>query len=171
MKYFCLGGIFSICCLVGFWVDEGQRKRINELEKLIYIFEILKAEIDYQLTPLKEACKHIGEREKNSVGDVFDKFAELLEEKESANLNEMWQTALCSQKESLHLKADDYMTLGAFSGACGYLDKELQKRNLEMVIDKMNHEKKRSQEQYERCSKLNKSLGVLVGVALVILLI
>ncbi len=171
MKYFCLGGIFIICCLLGFWVDEGQKKRISELEKLLYVFEILKAEIDYQLTPLSEASLHIGEREQNSVGAVFNKFAQLLEEKESANLGEMWQTALESQKENLHLKPDDYMTLQAFSGACGYLDKALQKRNLEMMMEKIDHEKKHSQEQYERCSKLNKSLGVLVGMALVILLV
>lgn len=171
MKYFCLGGIFIICCLVGFWIDEGQRKRINELETFIYVFEILKAEIEYQLTPLKEVCMHIGEREKNSVGYVFSRFAQILEQKESVDLSGMWQTALESQKDALHLKVDDYVTLETFSGACGYLDKELQKRNLEMVIDKITHEKKRSQEQYERCSKLNKSLGVLVGATLVILLI
>ena len=171
VKYFLLGGIFSLCCLAGFWIDEAQRKRINELEKFMYVFEILKAEIDYQLTPLKEACMHIGEREKNSVGKVFLSFAQILEEKESVNLSQMWQTALVSQKEVLHLKTDDYVTLEEFSGACGYLDKALQKRNLEMVIDKMAHEKKRSEEQYERCTKLNKSLGVLVGATLVILLI
>lgn len=171
MKWIILGIIFLLCCMIGVWIDEDQRKRIQELEKFMYAFELLKAEIDYQLTPLREACLEIGRREENRVGEVFERFANKLEEKESTNLNQMWKEALELYRKNLHLKAGDYDLISEFSGACGYLDKAMQKRNIEMVIDKIAHEKKRSQEQYERCSKLNKTLGVLAGATLVILLI
>ena len=170
MKWIVLGLIFGGCSLGGVWVDEDQRKRIKELETFAYLFEILKAEIDYQLTPLKEACKQIGERDEGYIGKIFSHFADQLEAKESVDLNGMWKQALKTYKGRLHLKDSDYENLMMFSNACGYLDKNMQKRNLDMVIEKIEHEKKLSEEKYERCSKLNKSLGLLIGAALVLFL-
>ena len=170
MKWCALIIIFIGCTLGGVWVDEDQRKRIKELQSFIYLFEILKAEIDYQLTPLKDACKQVGKREEGDIGKIFISFANQLEAKESVDLNGMWKKALEAYRGRLHLNASDYEDLLAFSGACGYLDKNMQKRNLDMVIEKIEHERKLSEEKYERCSKLNKSLGVLIGAALVIFL-
>lgn len=171
MKEIALILIFLGCSLGGIWIDQDQRKRIKELETFIYLFELLKAEIDYQLTPLKDACKSIGERAEGSIGQIFLCFSEQLEAKESVDLNQMWLLALESYRGRLHLKEQDYEQLIAFSRACGYLDKNMQKRNLDMVIEKLEHERKISQEKYERCSKLNKSLGILIGATLVIFLI
>lgn len=171
MKGIALMLIFIGCSIGGVWIDQDQRKRIKELETFIYLFELLKAEIDYQLTPLKEACQMIGVREQGNIGNIFLYFSEQLEAKESVDLNQMWQGALEAYRGKLHLKEGDYENLSAFSMACGYLDKNMQKRNLDMVIEKMEHEKKLSQEKYERCSKLNKSLGVLIGAAIVIFLL
>jgi len=171
VKWLLLVLIFFACTVVGVWIDEDQRKRIKELEKFIYLFELLKAEIDYQLTPLKEACVQAGQREERGIGKIFLNFANQLEAKESVDLNAMWMGALEAYKGQLHLQEKDYEMLSAFSGACGYLDKNMQKRNLDMIIEKIQRERKLSEEKYERCSKLNKSLGALIGAALVIFLI
>ncbi|MBP3887062.1 MAG: stage III sporulation protein AB [Cellulosilyticum sp.] len=171
MKGIILAVIFVICSLMGIWVDEDQRKRIKQLESFEYLFGLLRGEIDYQLTPLKEACKQISQRDQKGIGQIFDQFAKELEAKESADLNEMWKSALETYKGKLHLKETDYEILESFSNACGYLDKNMQKRNLDFVIEKLAHEKKLSAEKYERCSKLNKSLGVLLGAAIVIFLL
>lgn len=171
MKGILLIGIFIACSIGGIWIDEDQRKRIQEIGRLMYLFELLKAEIDYQLTPLKEACMQIGQRDGGSIGQIFLDFAEQLEAKECVDLSEMWEQALNRVKCKLHLKSGDYELISAFGGACGYLDKNMQKRNLEMVLEKLEHERKLSEEKYERCSKLNKSLGVIIGAAVVIVLI
>lgn len=170
MKWIALILIFCGCSVGGIWIDEDQRKRIRELETFAYLFELLKAEIDYQLTPLKDACKQISDRQEGTIGEIFLHFANQLEAKESVDLNSMWKNALSTYKSKLHLKEGDYENLLTFSNACGYLDKNMQKRNLDMVIEKVEHERKLSEEKYERCSKLNKSLGVLIGAALVIFL-
>lgn len=171
MKWFLLGIVFITCSYVGIWVDEEQKKRIQELEVFIRLFEYLKAEIDYQLTPLKDACRIIGMKEKHIAGEVLLDFADRLEAKESIDIQLMWQQALDTYKSKLHLNLSDYNDLLTFSSAIGYLDKNMQKRNLDWVIEKLEHERKRSQEKYERCSKLNKSLGMIIGAAFVIFLI
>lgn len=171
MRGIVLGIIFLLCSLAGVWIDEDQRKRIKELESFVYLFELLKGEIDYQLTPLKEACMQISQRDHQGIGKIFMQFAKRLETKESADLNDMWKQSLEDYRGKLYLKETDYEILESFSQACGYLDKNMQKRNLDYVIEKLDHERKVSQEKYERCSKLNKSLGVLIGAAIVIFLI
>lgn len=171
MRLMILGIIFIICSLAGIWIDEDQRKRIKELERFIYLFDLLKGEIDYQLTPLTEACMEVSKRDDNTIGQLFKHFAMQLEAKESADLNKMWYQSLDAHKGRLCLKEKDYEILEGFSNACGYLDKNMQKRNLDYVIEKLEHERKLSEEKYERCSKLNKSLGLLVGAAIVIFLI
>ena len=109
------------------------------------------------------------------INEIADTYLNIMNEinvnKESVDLNQMWLLALESYRGRLHLKEQDYEQLIAFSRACGYLDKNMQKRNLDMVIEKLEHERKISQEKYERCSKLNKSLGILIGATLVIFLI
>ena len=171
MKWVGLGLIFIGCMMGGIWVDQDQRKRLKELGELTYVFELLKAEIDYQLTPLKEACQKGGCRSQEGVGKIFIEFAQQLEGKSSTDVNKMWQQAIERHKDALHLLQQDYELLEDFGGACGYLDKQMQERNLEMTIEKIEYVRKGAQEKYERCSKLNKSLGILIGAAIVIFLI
>lgn len=171
MKWIGLVTIFCTCTLCGIWRDEDQRKRIKELEKFIYLFELLKAEIDYQLTPLKEACIQISYHEQGPIKQVFLNFAKEIEEKKCLDIKEMWQKALEKEQNNLHLNDSDYKLLFSFGDSCGYLDKNMQKRNLDMTIDKIEHERKMSEKQYEKCSRLNRTLGMLIGAVLVIFLI
>lgn len=171
MRCLLLGIVFLACSYVGIWIDEEQKKRIKEIGIFIRLFEYLKAEIDYQLTPLKDACRNAGLKEKNTAGEVMTYFADKLEAKESTDVQAMWHETLEVHKSKLHLKQQDYESLQSFSGAVGYLDKNMQKRNLDWVIGSLNHERQQAEENHERCSKLNKSLGVIIGAAFVIFLV
>lgn len=170
MKLILLTILFSCCTLFGLWMDGDDRKRLKELENFIYVFEMLKGEIDYQRTPLKEACKGVAAYGKYKVGDVFLNFAAALAQQEETQLHAMWVKALTSQKSNLHLKEEDYKILESFGGSDGYRDKQMQERNLELILEKLEHERKLSEEKYERCGKLTRCIGMLVGIALVIFL-
>ncbi len=172
MKLLAIACVFCGCILGGFWLDGDQKKRINELEKFAFIFELLKAEIDYRLTPLREACRIVGKRGNHEyIEKVMLYFSEKLEAKESVQIEEMWQEALASQKNNLHLNREDYKKLDSFGSACGYLDKNMEKRNIEMVLACLNKQTSEAKEKYERTSKLNRSLGVLVGLGISIFLL
>lgn len=170
MKTVGLGMVFIICSLFGLWVDLDERKRIKELETLIYLFERLKGEIDYQLTPLREACIQITKSKGEGVHLIFLSFAEELQS-EQGNLQIMWQKALDKNKPYLHLNKEDYEIISTFGSNSVYLDKNMEKRNLEMVIERLEECYKEAKAKYKKCSKLNRSLGVLIGGALVIFLI
>ena len=108
---------------------------------------------------------------KGQVKQVFLDFATFLEEQEGETILKMWEMALEKNKVLFHLKEEDYCLLETFGSCCGYLDKSMQTRNLEMILEKLGYAKKQGEEKYEKCSKLNRSLGMLIGGALVIFLI
>lgn len=172
MKLLAIGLVLIGCTMGGIWLDEDQKKRIQELEKFIYLFELLKAEIDYRLTPLKEACLIVGRKTNHkSIEGVMVHFAKSLEDKDSIRVEEMWERALKTRKGEFHLQEEDYQLLYSFGGACGYLDKNMEKRNIEMVVEQLKQMTKEAKARYQKTSKLNKSLGILVGLGISIFLL
>lgn len=171
MKFAMLALIFVCCSLFGLCMDSDERRRLKELEEFVYLFEMLMGEIDYQLTPLMTACYKVAGYVKGGVSQTFYYFSEEIEIGSKEELGAMWHSALTKAKNYLHLKSTDYELLEGFGKSDGLMDKVLQKRQIELIIDKIEHERKKGQEKYEKCSKLNRYLGMLVGGALVIFLI
>lgn len=159
------------CTLYGWLLDERQRKRIKELEQFIYTFELLRAEIDYRLTPLKEAAYQVSSYVSSNMRAVLNTFAQTLDSRTSIDVESMWRQTLQATVDLFHLKGDDYEALYGFGTACGYLDKEMQKRNIEIIVHKLKEEVAQSKEAYYRTTKLNKYLGFLVGACISIFLI
>lgn len=163
--------MFAGCSMCGFIIDWQENRRIKELEKFIYAFEILKAEIDYRLTPLQEAALYVSQLSQGGIKKVFEKFAETLEAKSTPDLNVMWEDALKAYSSFFHLNQQDYQLIAEFSNACGYLDKNMQKKNIDMLIYKLDQELVLSKNKYQKHTKLNKYLGVLIGACIGIFLI
>ncbi|WP_069998203.1 stage III sporulation protein AB [Cellulosilyticum sp. I15G10I2] len=163
--------MFVSCSTCGFIIDWHENKRLKELEKFIYAFEILKAEIDYRLTPLQEAAIYVSKLSSEGIKKVFETFAGALGDRNTTDLNVMWEQALNHHKTSFHLSQQDYSLLFEFSNACGYLDKNMQKKNIDMLIYKLEQELIMSKSKYQKNTKLNKYLGVLIGACISIFLI
>lgn len=171
MKLIGISLILLGCTISGFIVDGWEKKRIKELENFIYLFELLKRDIDYQLTPLREACSSVIRFASDEVGKVFENFEKQMAERASWNVEEMWQNAIDEEKQKLYLKAEDYCILNDFGKACGYLDKEMQEKNIEMVIAALKTSTVEAKRHYDKNTKLNKYLGFFIGACISIFLI
>lgn len=171
MKLIGISLILLGCTMSGFIVDGWEKKRIKQLENFVYIFELLKRDIDYQLTPLREACSASVRFASKEIGTVFESFEAQMGVKDSWNIEEMWHKALSDQKSNLYLKDEDYVILNGFGKACGYLDKEMQEKNIEMVIEALKEAVIEAKKHYEKTTKLNKYLGFFVGACISIFLI
>ena len=172
MRYIAIICVFIGCVLGGFWRDLDQKKRIKELESFGYVFEILKAEIDYRLTPLKDACSMAASRiDDECIIGIMNHFQDSIQEKKYINISDMWTNSINCNKSQLHLKEEDIKVLYQFGAICGCIDKNMEKRNIEMCISALNEVIFKAKEDYIKESKLNKSLGVLIGLAISIFLI
>lgn len=163
--------ILVACTFIGFAVEAWHNDRVKELEELVYAFELLKGEIDYRLTPLTEACQTVNRLTKNRVGYLFEGFGEHIRKRHLTDTKEMWEQTLRDHKHLLHLTEEDYIVLAEFGNIVGYLDKEMQKRNIDLLLIKLEKIRDEAKEKYRRTSKMYKGLGVLVGVCISIVLI
>lgn len=171
MKIIGIAIILISCTAIGFFIDAWQKERVKELEELIYAFEILKGEIDYRLTPLIEACHMITQMTSNSIGKLFASFQIHLTDRQLVDARVMWDEAIKENKEAFHLTEEDYTMLGEFGNIVGHLDKEMQKRNIELLLNKLTKVKEESKEKYNRTSKMYKGIGILIGACISIVLI
>ncbi len=163
--------IFAACTLAGFAYDSYEAKRVLQLEQLLMGFEVIKGEIDYQLTPLAEALEVASDMTEHGVEELFITFSRKLAACRETDAKKMWLDSIDETKEGLSLKEEDYKVLSSFGNATGYLDKEFQKKNIEWMLERLSQKKALAQSEHEKKSKLYKGLGILVGLSLGIVLI
>ncbi|MEG0578366.1 MAG: stage III sporulation protein AB [Niameybacter sp.] len=163
--------VFAGCSWSGIYLDLKYRKRIKELENLIYAFEYLKGEINYRLTPLHEACLRVGIDSRHEIGQLFICFAKLLRGKHSVDGNVLWQEAIKKERYRYHLNNEDYQLLSEFGRGLGHMDKEMQQGNIDLMQNKLKLTLDLALKEQERSSKLRTGMGILVGACLCILII
>ncbi|ONI45206.1 hypothetical protein AN640_04910 [Candidatus Epulonipiscium fishelsonii] len=163
--------ILVTCTLLGYVFEKNEYKRVKEFEQLIYGFEILKSEIDYKLSPLSEACLTASKLTQNGVQQIFTRFNYHLTKREETDTKKMWEKSIEESRKYLSLKEEDYAIISMFGNIAGYLDKEMQKRNIEMLLEKLAMQKKEVTANYNRTSKMYKGLGILIGLIVSIILL
>lgn len=171
MKIIGLILIFIGCTGVGYILDMKHRMRLKEIAALIYSFEQLKGEIDYRLTPLPEACMHVARTSRLGVGHIFENFGKALEARSNVDTCKMWEEAIDKEKHRYHLMKEDYDILYEFGQLSGYLDKAMQKSQIEFVLIKLKDLAIKGELNKEKTSKLYTGMGLLIGACLCILLI
>ena len=163
--------VFTGCSLTGIMIDLNYRKRVKELEELIYALECLKGEMSYKVSPLQEASAIIGQQMRYGIGEIFTTFAGHLNEKSIDDVYTLWQKSLTSTAYSLHFNEDDYNKLDEFGRGLGYLDKHMQEVNIELYLSKFKNILDKALKEQEKSSKLRTGMGILIGACISILII
>ncbi len=171
MKWIGIGFVLVSCSLGGFWLDMLDQKRVKDLEQVLYAFELLKGEINYRLTPLVEACMIVSNMTTDGVCELFYNFTTHLERHEEVDTKKMWDMAIDETRPHFTLKEEDFELISSFGSTAGYLDKELQKRNIELLIEKLTRHKDIVHQNHLRTGRMYKGLGVLIGLCLSIILV
>lgn len=163
--------VFLGCAMIGFIMDLKNKKRLKELDAIIQSFEQLKGDIDYRLTPLPEACIHVAGGSQQGVGHIFRNFGMGLEQRRSTDTGMLWREAIEKERHRYSLQQDDYDILYDFGQLSGCLDKEMQKKQIELLLMKLREVVTYQQANKEKTSKLYTGMGILIGACLCILLI
>ncbi|MGL4344900.1 MAG: hypothetical protein ACRCTE_06875, partial [Cellulosilyticaceae bacterium] len=129
MKWIGLLCVVIGCTGVGMLMDAKKKLGLQELENLIFVFELLRGEIDYGLTPLGEACHIVAASALPEIRGIFEDFEERMNERITEDLDQIWRQSIREHKERLHLQDESVEVLKQFGTAVGYLDKEMQKKN------------------------------------------
>lgn len=157
--------------LMGFSVAAKYSKRPGELRTLQAALNMLESEIAFSLNSLPDAFDKISRHIPENIGQIFAESSSLIRQRTGITAREAWSFAVEKAWESMHLEKQDKEILITFGNSLGRSDRENQLKNIHLACSKLVLEEKKAEEQKQKYEKLYKSLGVLGGLLIALLLI
>jgi stage III sporulation protein AB len=155
----------------GFYIASRYSQRPLQIRQLRSALSLLETEIGYGARPLKEASYSISNRIKGPVGGIFARFASNLEKLDGASTYECFAEAIQEEWENSLLGQAEKQILLDFAHTLGGSDREDQLQHLMRARMNLEVEEEKAREEQQQYEKMIKTLGVLSGALLIILMI
>jgi stage III sporulation protein AB len=165
----CIIVIFST--LIGFEAAKRYVMRTKELSALQGALSRLETEILHYSSRLPEAMIRIGDSIKGGTGKLFHQAGQVLAEKKNLTVPEAWHSSLEQLKDQLFLQEEDLEILKRFGEQLGSSDKEGQVKYIKLTQMQLHEEEMKARTIREKYERMYKSLGLLGGIALAVILL
>lgn len=159
---------------LGFWLAGQYGKRLSQLEQLRQMVFLLKGQILYANAPLSEAFETVGKRTSGALADLFRGVAGRIDEQQGESFYRLWEGAVeeaGKEDGRLCLTKGDRQSLVSLGEHLGFLDREMQERNLLLYLEQLDLCIGQLREHRQEKCRLYTSLGIMGGLFLTILLI
>ncbi|WP_169832945.1 stage III sporulation protein SpoIIIAB [Geosporobacter ferrireducens] len=157
--------------LIGYIYAFRYNHRVQQLRHILHGLQLLETEVLYSSNSLPEAMKRVGERSHSSIANIFLDTAECLFSRKGISLEDAWGRAVEGLGAYSSLQKIDQEVLIDFGKLLGTSDKENQKKNFHIVTLELQKQQKIAEEERSKNEKMCKSLGILAGLAIVIVFI
>lgn len=154
---------------IGFSYSFHLGRRLDQLRQLQRMALLLKGEISYGNTALPEALASIGRKLEEPFRFFLDRVASRLREYPDKSFQQVFQEEVQKDLKQSALSAKDKEALMQMGAFLGYLDKDMQLRNLELYLQELDREIGATVECIPGKQRLCRSLGILGGLFLVLL--
>ncbi len=170
VKYFILFIIFSGVSIVGNLVSKKYKNRVNELKDFKEFCNILESKIKFTYEPLGEIFEEISDLicEKNNVSLLIKKTASKLKEQD---FKSAWIDEIELQKSNFNLKTEDINVIKGLGNMLGKTDMQGQLSEISLTSEFLDTQIQEAEYECKKNEKMYRSLGTIVGLAIVIILI
>ena len=159
--------ILLICTYIGMDKSRTFKKREIELKKIKNALNIFKTKINYTYETIGEIFKEISNLEYKGEKNIFLDSITLLKNEESLTL--AWEEAV--NKCDNCINEEDKEILKMLGKTLGKTDKDGQISEIELVSNFLNKQISIAEEVRLKNEKLYKTLGITIGLTIVIILI
>ena len=145
-----------------------QEKWLKEIKTTMFL---LIGELEYRQMPLPEALEMIGKRHGGNLQTFFQVLSEELKKKEGFSLQEIWQQlAILALKDSPLSKQqkEEFAELGLYFTET---DRETRKNSMEFYLNRLEEDIVSIRETGGEKAYLCRTLGMLGGIFLLILVL
>ncbi len=156
--------------LYGSKVCRELSEHVGQLVGLKEMLLMLRGEISYARTPLKEAFQQIAAQGKEPFSSFLEKAAQGLGGKEE-NIGEFWRRLVEQEAGNFYFSKEELGLLERVGENFGYLDVQMQLKNLELYMEQAQVLIEKAQKELMDRQKLARTLSLMCGLFLVILLI
>ncbi|MCD8084208.1 MAG: stage III sporulation protein AB [Clostridiales bacterium] len=168
------GALLVVAGATGFgsWMAGRYRRRLGELEQLRQMIYLLKGQIVYAQAPLSEALEAVGERTDGPLAELFSRVAQRIYDQKGESFDQIWQeeTKRLDGRDCA-LAGADRKSLASLGRHLGFLDRDMQERNLLLYLEQLDLEIGRLRAQKQETCRMYTSLGVMGGLFLAVLLV
>ncbi len=156
---------------IGFSYSFCLGRRLEQLRQLERMTLLLKGEISYGYASLPEALTSIGKKMPEPFTHFLCQTASRLKVYPDKSFQQVFQEEVEEDLKTSALTAKDKKALMQMGAFLGYLDKDMQLGTLDLYLQELAGEIKAAQESIPGKQKVCRSLGVMGGLFLVLLLI
>lgn len=154
----------------GFWMSAQYRQRLRLLEQLRQMIFLLKGQIIYANATLEEGFLAVGERTEGELAKLFLRAARQMESRPGDPFAHIWREAVEGLEKDLPFTKEDRQALSSLGEHLGFLDREMQERNLLLYLEQLDLTMEELRAHREERCRLYSSLGIMGGMFLAILL-
>jgi len=158
------------CAGLGFYMSAKEGFRTRELLEFKKALLILSSEIEYKKSPLTVACESLAKRVEGVVAVLFSTFAEFLENSQGETAYRLWTDTLDGIKAKSFYAPEDISVLDGFGKTLGYLDKPMQLNAINYAISYIDEKTAALQAAGDKSKRMYRSLGVISGLLITVLL-
>lgn len=168
-----LGSLIIIisCSLIGYIYGNTFSKRVKNLIYLRNCIQLLETEIMYSSSPIPEALENVFKKGNKEISFIFKEIKEHLLSDRSRGIDESFKIICNKYKTHLSFTFEDIEVITSLGKNLGKSDRLHQQKFFKLIITQLEGQQIDAEEKKKKNEKMYKSLGLLSGIALVILLI
>lgn len=166
LKLIMLMAVFGTISMIGIKISNRYVQRANNLKQIKKALNIFETKIMYTYEPIPDVFLEIAKKIKGDVGKLF---FEASKQMQLDFAGEAWEK--CINNSNIMLLEEDKEALKSLGKLLGNTDIEGQISQIRLVNTFLDEQIKEATESRNKNEKMYKKLGVIVGIAVVIVLV
>lgn len=168
VKYIGLLLIFISASGIGVLISKKYSSRVKELTELKNSLNIFKTKIKFTYEPIPDIFSQISGMTNENISEIFIEANEKMKDKTAG---QAWIEAIDDIKSKLNLNEEDINVIKGLSKLLGKTDIEGQVSEIELTSSFIDVQIEKAERDKIRNEKLYKTLGMITGLTIVIILI
>lgn len=166
IKTIILISAFGISTLLGITFANKYKDRVNDLKSIRNILNIIGTKIKYTYEPLPQIFSEISKTFDGEIGQIFKISKEKMKD---LSAGESWHYAI--ENSNTNMNKEDLKLLMNLEKLLGKTNVEGQESEIELMKKFIETQIQKAEEEQRKNEKLYKNLGIIAGLAIVIILI
>lgn len=155
---------------LGYILSSDCKKRPQQLRELQAMLQMFENQISYLSDILAEAFTRIYKSSNSEVGVFFINTVDKLKNNKSINAASAWEAAVRENIKKTALNREDEEILVSFGKILGISDLDGQIKNIRLALGQLRLQEQKAEESRIKNEGMYRSLGILGGIAVVIVL-
>ena len=150
---------------LGYSKNLEMERHLQELVELRHLLCLFKGELKYTQGTFGEIFEKIGDKTEGKFKEWLKELSKMLKEKSGASFHTLWEKSIKDNLQESHLSERDLEDLKRVGKTLASVE------NVDLYIEQLEYEIQNKREVYKTKGKLCRSMGILGGIFLVILLL